>query len=101
MRLIQMHDPKKGIVAAKLDNGRLYPIAYEQKGIRTLLDLVEYSTALDLELVEVVEELAAAEALEVGWEAIQTGPDPGKIRVGIPIHPPEVWAFGVTYKKSA
>jgi len=101
MRFIQICDPRKGIVAAKLDSGRIYPIVYEQKNVRSMLDLVEYATAVDLELAEVGEELAAAKALEVSWEEIQLAPDAEKIRVAIPIHPPEVWAFGVTYKKSA
>ncbi len=101
MRFIQIYDPRKGVVAAKLDSGRIYPIAYEQKNVRSMLELVEYATAIDLDLTEVGEELAASEALEVSWEDIQVAPEAGKIRVAIPIHPPEVWAFGVTYKKSA
>lgn len=101
MRLIQIHDPKQGVVAAKLENGRIYPILYEQKGVRSMLDLVEYATALDLELVEVVGELATPKALEIRWEEIQSSSETTKVRVAIPIHPPEVWAFGVTYKKSA
>ena len=101
MRFIQIQDPKKGIVAARMDSGRIYPIAYEQKNVRTMLDLVEYATAIDLELTEVGEELAATDALEQSWEEIQQAPVAGRARVAIPIHPPEVWAFGVTYKKSA
>ncbi len=101
MRLIQIYDPRKGLVAAKLLGDRLYPVSYEQKGLHSMLDLVQYATAVDLELTEVVEELCSAEPLEVRWLDILRFPDPATPHLAIPIHPPEVWACGVTYKKSA
>ena len=66
-----------------------------------MLDLVEYATALDMELPEVVDELSAKEPLAIGWDELNNAPDLAKPHLAIPIHPPEVWACGVTYKKSA
>src|SRR6266850_33490 len=101
MKLVQVCDPRKGYCAGRIDGNRIYPVFYEEKKLRTVLDLVEYATAIDLDLTEVVEELTASEALPVTLEEISIPPDPARAHLAIPIHPPEVWACGVTYKKSA
>ncbi len=103
MKLIQIYDPdpRKGYCAAKLDGEKIYSIQYEEKRLRTLLDVVQYATALDMELIEVVEELISPEPLPLSWQEINITPDSSKPHLAIPIHPPEVWACGVTYKKSA
>jgi 2-dehydro-3-deoxy-D-arabinonate dehydratase len=101
MKLVQVYDPKKGIQAGKLEGEIVYPVVYEEKGLRTLLDLVEYATAVDMELAEVVDELASKEPVSLAWDSINTAPAPDRAYLAIPIHPPEVWACGVTYKKSA
>jgi 2-dehydro-3-deoxy-D-arabinonate dehydratase len=101
MKLVQVYDPKKGIQAGKLENGKVFTVAYEQKGVRSLLDLVQYAAAVKMDLPEVVDELASKEPLAASWEALNAAPDSSHAHVAIPIHPPEVWACGVTYKKSA
>jgi 2-dehydro-3-deoxy-D-arabinonate dehydratase len=101
MKLVQVYDPKKGYCAGRIQNGKVYPILYEEKSLRTVLDLVEYATAIDLELTEVVDELTGSQALPGSLEELSIAPDPAKTHLAIPIHPPEVWACGVTYKKSA
>src|SRR5262249_13931032 len=101
MRLVQVFDPKRGIQAAKLEGTRVFPVVYEQKGIRSLLDLVQYAAAVKMEMHEVVEELVSTEPLAASWESLNIIPDSSRAHLAIPIHPPEVWACGVTYKKSA
>jgi 2-dehydro-3-deoxy-D-arabinonate dehydratase len=101
MKLIQINEPGKGLLAARLHEGRVFPLIDEQKRLRTMLDLVEYATAVDLELAEAIEGLPVANPLDIRWDQIQVTPDPRKIHLAVPIHPPEVWACGVTYKKSA
>ncbi|MEW5976164.1 MAG: fumarylacetoacetate hydrolase family protein [Acidobacteriota bacterium] len=101
MKLIQIHDPKRGILAAKLEGKKVFPILYEEKNVKTILDLVEYALALDMDLTEVADELASKEPLPSGWDTLNVSPDPGVLHLSLPIHPPEVWACGVTYKKSA
>src|SRR5262245_6775317 len=101
MKLVQVYDPKKGVQAAKLENDKVFTVAYEQKGVRSLLDLVQYATAVKMDLPDVVDELASKEPLAASWEALSVAPDPGRSHLAIPIQPPEVWACGVTYKKSA
>src|SRR5206468_6096669 len=63
--------------------------------------LVQYAAALKMELPEVVDELASKEPLGTNWQSLNAAPDSGRSHLAIPIHPPEVWACGVTYKKSA
>ena len=101
MKLVQVFDPKKGIQAAKLENDKVFTVAYEQKGVRSLLDLVQYAAAVKLDLPEVVDELASKEPLAQAGKSLNAAPDPSRSHLAIPIHPPEVWACGVTYKKSA
>jgi 2-dehydro-3-deoxy-D-arabinonate dehydratase len=101
MKLVQVFDPKRGIQAAKLEGTRVFPVVYEQKGIRSLLDLVQYAAAVKMELHEVVEELVSKEPLASSWESLNVTPDSNRAHLAIPIHAPEVWACGVTYKKSA
>jgi 2-dehydro-3-deoxy-D-arabinonate dehydratase len=101
MKLVQVNDPKEGVRAAKIEGERVYPVVNDHKGVRTLLDVVEYATAVDLELHKAVEELAAKDPLPVSWKALNINPEANQPHLAIPIHPPEVWACGVTYKKSA
>ena len=101
MKLVQVYDPKKGIHAAKLEGSRVFPMGSEQKGIRSLLDLVQYAAAVKVDLPEIVDELVSKEPLAANWESLNIAPDSSRFHLAIPIHPPEVWACGVTYKKSA
>jgi len=101
MKLVQIYDPKKGYCAGKLDGDKVYQVTYEQKGLRSLLDCIDYAAALDMELPEVVEELSATSPLALNWDEINIPPDSTKAHLAIPVHPPEVWACGVTYKRSA
>jgi 2-dehydro-3-deoxy-D-arabinonate dehydratase len=101
MKLVQVYDPKKGVVAGKLEGQRIFPIVNEQKGIRTLLDLVDYATSVDMELAEVADELTGKEPLPFTWTSLNVAPEKESPHLAIPIHPLEVWACGVTYKKSA
>jgi 2-dehydro-3-deoxy-D-arabinonate dehydratase len=39
--------------------------------------------------------------MSLNWEEINIAPDSTKAHLAIPVHPPEVWACGVTYKRSA
>jgi 2-dehydro-3-deoxy-D-arabinonate dehydratase len=101
MRLVQVYDPRKGVRAGSVEGQRVYPIVYEEKGLSSVLDLVEYAATLDMELTEVVDELKLREPLPMTWESLNTVPHPDRPHLAIPINPPEVWACGVTYKKSA
>ncbi|MFN8008240.1 MAG: fumarylacetoacetate hydrolase family protein [Terriglobia bacterium] len=101
MKLVQTYEPQKGYRAGVLEGESVYPVTYEQKGIRTLLDLVEYAGSVDLDLHEVVEELKSPDPLPVPWDKLNIPPDLNKPHLALPIHAPEVWACGVTYKRSA
>ena len=55
--------PRRGFKPAKLENDKVFTVAYEQKGVRSLLDLVQYAAAVKMDLPEVVDELASKEPL--------------------------------------
>jgi hypothetical protein len=96
MKLVQIYDPKKGYRAGRIDGNKIYPVFYEEKKLSTVLDLVEYATAIDLDLTEVVDELTGSEAMPLTLEDVAIAPDSSRAYLAIPIHPPEVWACGVT-----
>ena len=87
MKLVQVYDPKKGIQAGKLENDKVFTVAYEQKGVRSLLDLVQYAAAVKMDLPEVVDELASKEPLGRKLGGAERAPDPGHAHLAIPIHP--------------
>ena len=101
MKLVQFYDPQKGYRAGMLEGEFVYPVCYEQKRIYTLLDLVEYATSIDMDLNEVAEETRASKPFSVPWSELNIPPDMNKPHLALPIHAPEVWACGVTYKRSA
>ena len=101
MKLVQIYDPPRGYFAGMLEGEDVYPVYYEQKRVYSLLDLVEYATSIDLELSEVAEETKASKPFPVSWSELNIPPDMSKPHLALPIHAPEVWACGVTYKRSA
>jgi 2-dehydro-3-deoxy-D-arabinonate dehydratase len=101
MKLVQVRDPHLGILAGRLEGERIFPVTCEQKGLRSLLDLLEYASAVGMELPEVVEELSLPNPFPSTWSELNVLPNPSIPHLVAPISPPEVWACGVTYKKSA
>jgi 2-dehydro-3-deoxy-D-arabinonate dehydratase len=101
MKLVQIYIPKKGYRAGVVEGESVYPVSYDQKQIYTVLDLVEYATSIDMDLNEVAEELKASKPFSIPWSELNVPPDLNKPHLALPIHPPEVWACGVTYKRSA
>ncbi len=102
MKLAQIFDPEIGYYVAVVENQRIYPAFDEDQGFRTLLDYVEATTGREpYELTELVAKHRSPEPLPLTWSELNVPPDPAKTHLAIPVHPPEVWACGVTYKKSA
>lgn len=101
MKLAQIHDPQNGVQVAKVENESVYPVFAKDKGLYTLLDFVREINREGISLADLVERHCSSQALTLTWGELNVSPDPIKHHAAIPVHPPEVWACGVTYKKSA
>ena len=101
MKLAQIHDPEIGLHLAKVENESVYPVLAEGSGLRTLLDFARGAEREEISLVNLVERHCSSRALPLTWSELNVSPAPATPHAAIPVHPPEVWACGVTYKKSA
>jgi 2-dehydro-3-deoxy-D-arabinonate dehydratase len=63
------------------------------------MDLIERSVSEGVTVEEVVSQLDAVG--DYSYASLDVPPDDSKPHLLIPIHPPEVWGCGVTYKRSA
>lgn len=101
MKLAQIHDPETGVYLAKVENESVYPALADGNSLRTLLDYARLANREGTSLAELVERHCTSQALPLTWSQLNVPPSPEKPHAAIPVHPPEVWACGVTYKKSA
>jgi len=101
MKLAQIHDPQTGLHLARVENQRVYPVLAEGSGLRTLLDFARGAEREGIDLVDLVKRHSSSQALSLTWSELNVSPSPARPHAAIPVHPPEVWACGVTYKKSA
>ena len=101
MKLAQIHDPENGLYLAKVENESVYPVLAEDSGTGTLLDYACGADREGVSLPDLVERHCSPQALSLTWSELNVPPSPSEPHAAIPVHPPEVWACGVTYKKSA
>lgn len=101
MKLAQIYDPEIGYHLVKVENETVYSAFTADNGLRTLLDYAQFANREGNNLVDVVAKHCSSRPLPLTWSELNTPPSPAKTHLAIPVHPPEVWACGVTYKKSA
>ena len=102
MKLVQFHIPGAGVRLGVLQGGRVYDLTAVEPVWDSFLTLVEVSGGK----ADVLEELVAEKISRLpdeayDWEDIDCYADFSKIHLLMPIFPPEVWGFGVTYQRSA
>ena len=101
MKLAQIHDPENGLYLAKVENESVYPVLAEDSGTGTLLDYACGADREGVSLPDLVERHCSSQALSLTWSELNVPPSLERPHAAIPVHPQEVWACGVTYKKSA
>ena len=97
MKLLQFYLPEKGQRVGILKDDELLDIT--STGLESTLELIKRSISEGTS----VDKIASAQKTvgTYSYESLNIIPDKSKPHLLIPIHPPEVWGCGVTYKRSA
>jgi len=101
MKLVQFFLPGRGQRVGLVRGDRVLDVTAPEEGVRSVLDLVvQGKTAPGLtKRAEWLARRLRRKALD--WQALQRPPSRRAPHLTIPIHPPEVWGAGVTYRRSA
>jgi len=97
MKLLQFYLPEKGQRVGILKDDEVLDIT--STGLESTLELIKRYISEGTS----VDEIASAQKTvgTYSYESLNIIPDKSKPHLLIPIHPPEVWGCGVTYKRSA
>ena len=102
MKLLQFHVPDAGDRLGLLQGGMVYDLTAVEPAWDSFLSLLELSGGSAFEL----EETVAGKIIDLpeqayGWDELDRAPDTSRPHLLMPVFPPEVWGFGVTYQRSA
>lgn len=102
MKLAQIYIPGKGQRLASVDDGRVTDLTAADPTLVSFMDLLEAAEG-EAEAVRDIAAAAnkAADAETLSLAELDREPSADVPRLLIPIDTPEVWGFGVTYKRSA
>lgn len=97
MKLVQFYLPESGDRIGILDGDRVLDITSPE--LCSTMALIRRATSEGV----TVEEIASQQSTsgEYSYESLNILPDNSEPHLMVPIHPPEVWGCGVTYKRSA
>jgi 2-dehydro-3-deoxy-D-arabinonate dehydratase len=88
-----------------LEGGELLDVTGLAPWLCDTLSLLEEAARRRIGLQALVREAVASRAdahpERFGFAALSVPPDPAVPHLLLPVHPPEVWGFGVTYRRSA
>lgn len=102
MKLVQFWRPNVGYRVGLVRADNVLDITMPEVGLKTTNDFIENAAAGNLSLAEFVEQqLNATPRALYPWSELDQPRDLYAPHLGLPILPPEVWAAGVTYRKSA
>ncbi len=102
MKLLQFHLPQKGLRVGVLEEDQVWDITALDRGPDSLLELFQLAQQQQISISQLVNELLENNTDEsYDFKALNISPDDNLPHLLIPIIAPEVWAFGVTYKRSA
>jgi 2-dehydro-3-deoxy-D-arabinonate dehydratase len=97
MKLLQFYLPEKGQRVGLLEDDNVLDITSSE--IQSTMDILGQSILKKAK----IDEIASAQKVvgEYSYKSLSILPDKSKPHLLLPIHPPEVWGCGVTYKRSA
>ncbi len=98
---MQFHLPERGTRAGVLEGDRVVDLTEAAPDLRTTLDILNRAVTQGRTMDEVVQEVRPRASRAFAYADLDILPDPAKPHLEMPIYAPEVWGFGVTYKRSA
>ena len=99
MRLCQFHLPGKGIRVGVVDGDAVIDITSPRAGAASVLDLIQTcGSAAHIE--RRARQLATRSRARVPWRDLDRAPSPRRAHLLVPLHAPEVWGAGITYRRS-
>lgn len=113
MKLVQFYLPEEGNRVGVVDrDGKIIDVtSNDAPGVLELIELAyEFHVSLGVIAADIQDQISAATpmtlpdepaAREIYFDDLNVPPDDSKPHLLMPITPPEVWGFGVTYKRSA
>lgn len=103
MKLVQFYVPGDGNRLGLLAGGKVFDLTAAEPAFDSFLSLLDHAGGDAARLEELAGEKKAQvpENTVYGWEELDRTPGPGLAHLLMPVFPPEVWGFGVTYKRSA
>jgi len=113
MKLVQFYLPEEGNRIGVVDrDGKIIDVTSEDApGVLEIIELAyEFHVSLGLIVADIQDQISAVAPMtlpdepsgrEIYFDDLNIPPDDSKPHLLMPITPPEVWGFGVTYKRSA
>lgn len=102
MKLVQFWRPNVGYRVGLVRNENVIDITMPDVGLKTTNDFIENAAAGGLTLTQFVDQVLNAQPRAVyAWSELDMPRDLYAPHLALPVLPPEVWAAGVTYKRSA
>ncbi len=102
MKLVQFWRPNVGYRVGLVRNENVIDITMPDVGLKSTNDFIENAAAGRLTLTEFVDQVLNAQPRAVyAWGELDTSRDLYTPHLALPLVPPEVWAAGVTYQRSA
>jgi 2-dehydro-3-deoxy-D-arabinonate dehydratase len=101
MKLLQFHLPGQGARVGVLEGDRVVDLTAADPGLRTTLDVLNRSIAQGCAMDDIVRAARPGASQTFAYADLDAPPDASRPHLDMPIHAPEVWGFGVTYKRSA
>lgn len=102
MKLVQFWRPNVGYRVGLVRNENVIDITMPDVGLKSTNDFIENAAAGGLTLAQFVDQVLNAQPRAVyAWSELDAPRDLYAPHLALPVLPPEVWAAGVTYQRSA
>jgi 2-dehydro-3-deoxy-D-arabinonate dehydratase len=102
VKLVKFWRPNLGYRVGLVRHENVLDITLPEVGLKTTNDFIENAAAGGFTLAEFVEQVVNAQPRAVyAWSELDTLRDLYAPHLALPLLPPEVWAAGVTYQRSA
>lgn len=104
MRLVQFNTPDKGTRLGCVQEDRVLDLARGEAAYTSFMALLQWAAGDPEELAglarEAVDRVPDESDCVYGWQELDR-PAGAHPHISVPLEPPEVWGFGVTYQRSA